>query len=465
MKALHPLPNSKQPSPTICLRGFSETDLPTTTDWLRARGHRIVRSLEAAQVVLAGPNADSTIMEQVKRRGIQLMPWEQFRTEQELSALAETSASGTAPVKPATIQPLFESTEKSVRLLNMRIPVEPARSEDERLIPTASDFRHICFDQPFAETLRAVTLGVLEDVPVALEGETSASKTTAVQWLAHLLKRPVIRFNLNGQTDTGELVGRYVPATSDDGYAAQSWRFQEGYLPRALAGGWWLLLDEMNLAEPQILERLNSVLENPATFILTEGDGRIFGHGISKDVHIDSAFRIFATLNPAEYSGRSILSPAFRDRWSIWHHARTAGEAECLSMLRFAVFGQHPIVHFHGVSYQAPDSEPAFPELQALADTEQTLQRVALFHASVVKASGTQGDVPGLGRNQRERYTFTRRILLNTLRLTKSSLMRDAGLCSATALRESITTLYVERLRDSADRRAVQSLMRAAGLS
>jgi midasin (ATPase involved in ribosome maturation) len=71
-------------------------------------------------------------------------------------------------------------------------------------------------DRPFLETLRAVALGVLYGMPVALEGDTAASKTSAVLYLAHLLGQPVVRLNLNGHTDASELVGRYVPADSTD---------------------------------------------------------------------------------------------------------------------------------------------------------------------------------------------------------------------------------------------------------
>ena len=39
------------------------------------------------------------------------------------------------------------------------------------------------------------------------------------------------------------------------------WRWQDGLVVQAMKHGWWVLLDEVNLAEPQILERLNSVLE------------------------------------------------------------------------------------------------------------------------------------------------------------------------------------------------------------
>ena len=136
--------------------------------------------------------------------------------------------------------------------------------------------------------------------------------------------------NLNGQTDTSELVGRYVPASGhveidtqilldnmgefdqgEDwarvrkdlqelkaareqsesaemnevekarlaktlGLASKSWEFMEGYIPKALRKGVWVILDEMNLAEPQVLERLNSVLEDGHELVLTEGEGTIF---------------------------------------------------------------------------------------------------------------------------------------------------------------------------------------------
>ena len=62
--------------------------------------------------------------------------------------------------------------------------------------------------------------------------------------------------------------------------------------------GWWVLLDEVNLAEPQILERLNSVLEVEPTLILTEYDN-------SPIDPVHPGFRLFATMNPAEYAGRS----------------------------------------------------------------------------------------------------------------------------------------------------------------
>jgi midasin len=73
--------------------------------------------------------------------------------------------------------------------------------------------------------------------------------------------------------------------------------------------GQWLLLDEMNLAEPQILERINSLLDDDRNIVLREHDGEIVVP------HPD--FRLFATMNPVEYQGRKAMSPAFMNRWRI----------------------------------------------------------------------------------------------------------------------------------------------------
>ena len=450
----------------VCLQGFPNDETEKITHWLKARGRSVVRTMSTAQLVVAGSLATDALADRARKNNLPLLPWSEYESLILAETTTHTASQHTAPgsylADPPTAapQPLVEYDEAYVRVLDLVFPNTLASTPDARLVPCASRFAHLCFDQPFADTLRAVGLGVLNQMPVALEGETSASKTTAVLWLAHLLGQPVVRFNLNGQTDTGELVGRYVP--NDSHGSNSNWRFKQGYLPNALRNGWWLLLDEMNLAEPQILERLNSVLEQPTSLVLTEGDGTVFGQ--NGDVPIAEAFRIFATLNPAEYSGRSILSPAFRDRWSIWHQAQTAGERQYHAMLRLLVLGQQPIVHARGTAYQADPSAPLYPRLQDLPEAEHTLQRLAQFHTSVVKAAGTEGDGPSLGRTQRERYTFTRRTLLNTLHFAHNTLNRHPTASPTDALREAIQTFYIARLRSPSDQKAVKAQLRLVAL-
>jgi hypothetical protein len=442
----------------ICLRGFSAAEMEKASRLLSARGHRVVRSLAAAQHVVAGPDADNSLLETSRAQGLEVTPWDAvLESLRDADLLADFTTVADVPVASPQVIPLVRPVGNAHCLLDAALPVTDACSAgDRKFIPSSARFAGLCFDQAFVETLHAVQTGTLHGMPVALEGETAASKTTAVLFLAHLLKQPVVRLNLNGQTDAGELVGRFIP--SDRG-----WEFQEGALPGAMRRGHWLLLDEMNLAEPQVLERLNCALESPPTLVLSEGHGTVFGP--SGDVEVSDNFRMLATLNPAEYSGRNVLSPAFRNRWLVWHQAQAPDEAAILAMLRTLVIGEQPVVCWRGKSYQADSVTPLYPQLQELSDTESTLARLAMFHSTVAKAAGTPGTTPGLARHRRERDSFTRRNLLATLQLCAARVRQNPSGNLRAALTDALQQIYLNRYPDTADRKAIQSHLRAADLA
>lgn len=443
-------------SSAVCLRGFTATELEKASKFLSARGHRVVRSLNAAQCVIAGPEADNSLLESSRFQGLEVVTWNAIQEEiRDAGMLAVFAAGNDVPLAEECVHPLLRDEGGGRFLLDVEMSANAeSAEEDHKYVPQAERFAGLCFDQPFVETLHAVLTGTRHAMPVALEGETAASKTTAVLYLAHLLKQPVIRLNLNGQTDAGELVGRFIPSN-------QGWQFQEGSLPVAMRRGFWLLLDEMNLAEPQVLERLNCAIESTPTLVLSEGHGTVFGPG--GDVVVSKNFRMLATLNPAEYSGRSVLSPAFRNRWLIWHQAQAADEAAILAMLRTLVIGEQPIVYWRGKSYQADAVDPLFPQLQEMPDLESVLARFAMFHATVAKAAGSPGTTPGLARHRRERHSFTRRNLIATLQLCTGSSSKSGDL--RRVLSDAIQQIYINRYPDTADRKAIHSHLRAADLS
>ena len=76
--------------------------------------------------------------------------------------------------------------------------------------------------------------------------------------------------------------------------------FVEGALVKALQKGTWILLDEINLASAETLQRLSSILDNPdGTLSLTEkGDVDVLRRHPN--------FRIFAAMNPATDVGKRI---------------------------------------------------------------------------------------------------------------------------------------------------------------
>ena len=409
---------------------------------------------------------------------------------------------------PETALPPIAADGDRIRILDIHLerPELPSPS-GQHLVPHASEFAHLCLDKPFLQTLRATAIGVQHHMPVALEGDTAASKTTAVRFLAHHLQQPLLRLNLNGQSDPSEIVGRYVPLdasaalnpqaldptpawmskkskeilsfakaqnrqlspmertviASTEGLTSTSFRFHEGFLPTAMRHGWWLLLDEVNLAEAHVLERLNCALENPPSLALTEGDGSVLG---MNGTPIPKSFNIFATMNPAEYSGRTTLSPAFRDRFSIWHQASLPDEEEIHQMLVTATQGIQPSVTLGKRTYQAPTRPAAFPHWQQIPSLDSTLHRIATFHAGIAKASGTDGSAPSLGRHRKERYTFTRRTLLNLLTFVDATLQKDPKAASdSSIIEQGLRLFYLNKVADAADRRAIVNILKASTLS
>jgi len=146
------------------------------------------------------------------------------------------------------------------------------------------------------------------DEPVLMVGPTAAGKTAMVKYLANMTNNNLRRYNLSMQTDTTEFIGGYKPTGVPGEYV-----WTDGILVDAMKKGDWVVLDEINLAEPAILERINSLLDGDRSLVLTEkGNERIEAH---------PNFRVFATMNPAtsEYGGRKELSLAMRNRFSeMW---------------------------------------------------------------------------------------------------------------------------------------------------
>jgi MoxR-like ATPase len=409
-------------------------------------------------------------------------------------------------VRPEPPAPFIEARADRVRVGGVWLPRRQGPPHD--LAPHPSSFGHFCIDRLTADTVEHVATSVLLGEPCLLEGETSTSKTSSVLYLAALLGQPVARINLNGQTDTGELIGRFVPQhlavelplgeqelyeaadllrdetrlilekarwenrsltqlevqqiMAREEMTSHPWRWQDGLVPQALLHGWWLLLDEVNLAEPQILERLNSVLESDPSLVLTEHDNSVIGPG---GAAVHPSFRLFATMNPAEYAGRSVLSPAYRDRWRGYRFVPRPGEGEFLDMLQLLVFGRQPDFRLHGRGYRGGAQEPRYHHLAALPGVDGFLEALARFHVALEHAVGqTPNTMARIGGRRKERYVFTRRGLLSMLDYLSSPLAAEDGALDPRALRRALLRYYLGRLSTADDRAMVIQLLDAHGL-
>ena len=144
-----------------------------------------------------------------------------------------------------------------------------------------------------------------ERYPILLQGPTSSGKTTLVSYLAALTGHKCVRINNHEHTDLQEYMGSYISSPSG------KLVFKEGLLVQAARHGWWIILDELNLAPSEVLEALNRLLDDNRELLIPETQEFVTPH---------REFMLFATQNPpGQYAGRKVLSRAFRNRFLELH--------------------------------------------------------------------------------------------------------------------------------------------------
>jgi len=152
-----------------------------------------------------------------------------------------------------------------------------------------------------------------ENLPIMLIGHTGCGKTSSIFEIGARINQGVLRVNMNGQTTIGDFVGLWTVKGGETVWI-------DGVLPHAMRNGLWLIVDEIDFAEPAILSVLNAVLEQHGKLTLKEK-----GHEI---IEPHPNFRLFATGNSIGcmsdyrglYQGTNILNEAFLDRWQVYHY-------------------------------------------------------------------------------------------------------------------------------------------------
>lgn len=141
------------------------------------------------------------------------------------------------------------------------------------------------------------------DMPALLIGDTGTGKTSIVQDIANVRGQDWRRYNLTGDTTVDEFVGKYELEQG-----ATVWR--DGILLQAMKAGHWLIVDEINVALPEILFALHSLLDDDKFIVVAGHNGEI--------VKPHEDFRLFATMDPVEeYAGTKELNKAFKSRFNV----------------------------------------------------------------------------------------------------------------------------------------------------
>lgn len=176
---------------------------------------------------------------------------------------------------------------------------------------------HVPTPRPYVFTtkmIEEIAVGVKLGLNVVLTGPTGCGKTSVVRALASHLNRPFVRFNMNGETRVSHLVGMNKPATEE---GALTLKFSAGAMVEAMREGYWVLLDEIDAALPQVLMVLQPVLEEDLRTLYVPETG--------EPVRAHDDFRLFATGNTIGYrstarmrhAGTNPLNDAFVDRFGM----------------------------------------------------------------------------------------------------------------------------------------------------
>lgn len=179
----------------------------------------------------------------------------------------------------------------------------------------------------FSPRFDDIVFDILENKRVMLIGHTGAGKTSFIEQVAARARYGVLRSNMNGQTTAGDFVGFWTVKGGETIWV-------DGVLPTAMREGLWLIVDEIDFAEPSILAALTAVLEPQGRLVLKEK-----GHEIVEP-HPD--FRLFATANAVGamsrfrhlYQGANLMNEAFLDRWRVYRIDYLTPEEEADVLVR-----------------------------------------------------------------------------------------------------------------------------------
>lgn len=163
-------------------------------------------------------------------------------------------------------------------------------------------------------------------------GPSGTGKTQLVHRIAAGLNYGFMRINMDSAVSRSEMIGEWVVKGSE-------MEFREGILPRAMRLGYMLLVDEIDCANPHVLNVLRPVMEDVPRLVLLEKGGEVITAGQG----LDPNFRIVATGNTngtgdmtGLYGTTSIMSAADRQRFSTYiklHYLPVAQEKEMLKRM------------------------------------------------------------------------------------------------------------------------------------
>lgn len=172
--------------------------------------------------------------------------------------------------------------------------------EAELLVP--KDIRYVIDENERLDIIKTVAAFANKEKHLLIEWPKGTGKTTAIYYVAQETNNPVAPIQFTGSTGVDTIIGRWLI-----GEHGTFW--QDGLFTRAWRNGWWIVLDELNMALPEVTAVLHPCLDGREVLVLDEKNGEV----VPKHPNT----RIFAAINPSEdYAGTKEMNLALVDRFT-----------------------------------------------------------------------------------------------------------------------------------------------------
>ncbi|KAJ1674966.1 AAA ATPase midasin, partial [Spiromyces aspiralis] len=263
--------------------------------------------------------------------------------------------------------------------------------------------------------------------PILLEGSPGVGKTSLVSALANLSGHHLVRINLSDQTDLMDLFGSDLPV---EGGKPGEFVWRDAPFLQAMQSGHWVLLDEINLASQSVLEGLNACLDHRGTVYVSELDKSFSQH---------PGFRVFAAQNPIQQGGgRKGLPKSFVNRFTqVYFDELNRDDMMMICQNLFAA------------SFGRASDDPSSAARDDVA--RRILGQVLAFNDEVYRETMV---TRRFGR-EGSPWEFN---LRDVLRWLEISVSRTPSMQFDAAVRYFVRMLYVDRMRNPADRQHVADL-------
>lgn len=166
---------------------------------------------------------------------------------------------------------------------------------------------------PIPDLWEDILVGIVLKKPVLLKGPSGSGKTKLAQSISHFFNQPMHSVNCSVDLDAESLLG-FKTINANSGHSIIE--FVEGPVVQAMKEGHILYIDEINMAKPETLPILHSVLDHR----------RMLTNPFTNEViHAHPDFTVIAAINEG-YVGTSPMNEALKNRFISFSIPYLSGE-------------------------------------------------------------------------------------------------------------------------------------------